>query len=483
MLTPEHEHDEELQRGLLTGTPSRRSNRFRGIWSIFASRRLIAALVLGGLILTIVYLSQSAPGAGFVPVTPNLNVPLSVQANWAQYSPYHPVGSYKPSQSNCHITQANILQRHGARFPTFGASLKIGDALSKIQSVKEYTDSRLDFLKTFTYDLGSNDLVPFGAAQSFDSGQEAFERYKHIISAQQLPFVRASSSERVVLSALNWTEGFSAASHHVFNPLLAVVLNEAGNDTLDDHMCPSAGDADLQTSKWLSVYAAPITKFLNAGAPGANLTDTDTYSLISLCPFDTAAKETKSPFCNLFETEETAFPGFEFSGDLDKYYGTGYGQRLGPVQGVGYINELIARLTGQPVQDATQTNRTLDSSPVTFPLDRPLYADFSHDNQMIAIYAAMGLFNITAHPLDPSGPPPDGSTWRANALVPFSSRMVTERLSCGKETKVRIFVNDNLQPLEFCGAGFDGLCSLDDFVASQRFARKNGDGDFELCFE
>jgi len=102
---------------------------------------------------------------------------------------------------------------------------------------------------------------------------------------------------------------------------------------------------------------------------------------------------------------------------------------------------------------------------------------------MIAIYAAMGLFNITAHPLDPSGPPPAGRIWRANALVPFSARMVTERLSCGKATNVRIFVNDDLQPLGFCGAGPDGMCSLDDFVKSQHFARNNGDGDFELCFE
>lgn len=440
-------------------------------------------LLLGLVILGLVYFSKSSSSSSFKPVTPNLNVPISVQANWAQYSPYHPIGLYEPAPGHCQITQVNILQRHGARFPTSGASKSIKAALAKIQNVKAFTNPRLNFLKTFTYDLGADDLVPFGAAQSFDAGQEAFQRYSHLVSANQLPFVRASSSERVVVSAVNWTQGFSLASHHVFNPILSVVLNEAGNDTLDDNMCPSAGSSDPQTSTWLSVYAPPITKFLNAGAAGANLTDSDTYSLISLCPFETAAKETRSQFCDLFEPEKNAFPGFEYSGDLDKYYNTGYGQKLGPVQGVGYINELIARLTGQPVKDATQTNRTLDSSPETFPLHRSLYADFSHDNQMIAIYAAMGLFNISAHPPNPSGPPLPGRIWRANALVPFSSRMVTERLSCGKETMVRIFVNDALQPLEFCGAGPDGLCDVDAFVKSQRFARNNGDGDFEMCFE
>ena len=51
-----------------------------------------------------------------------------------------------------------------------------------------------------------------------------------------------------------------------------------------------------------------------------------------------------------------------------------YGDPLGPVQGVGYVNELLARLTGTPVADHTTHNATLP-----FPLDRALYADFTHE--------------------------------------------------------------------------------------------------------
>ena len=50
-----------------------------------------------------------------------------------------------------------------------------------------------------------------------------------------------------------------------------------------------------------------------------------------------------------------------------------------------------------------------------------------------------------------------------------------------KEDYVRIFVDDARQPLEFCGAGRDGLCKLDEFVRSQEYARKDGFGDFERC--
>ena len=68
-------------------------------------------------------------------------------------------------------------------------------------------------------------------------------------------------------------------------------------------------------------------------------------------------------------------------------------------------------------------------------------------------------------------------------MTPFAARMVTEKLKCDGGEFVRIFVNDDLQPLDFCDANGSGLCSLKDFVASQEFARKNGDGDWEECFD
>ena len=148
---------------------------------------------------------------------------------------------------------------------------------------------------------------------------------------------------------------------------------------------------------------------------------------------------------------------------------------------MGYVNELVARLTGKPVRDHTQTNHTLTSSPATFPLNRSIYADFSHDNQMIAIYSAIGLFPQSTAP-DPSLPDPNRD-WLASQLVPFSAQMVTEKVLCGKKEYVRILVGDALQPLEFCGAKGDGMCELGAFVESQAYARNDGSGDFEKCFE
>ena len=68
-------------------------------------------------------------------------------------------------------------------------------------------------------------------------------------------------------------------------------------------------------------------------------------------------------------------------------------------------------------------------------------------------------------------------------MVPFSAQMVTEKVLCRGKEYVRIFVNDALQPLEVCGAKEDGLCELGAFVESQVYARSDGSGDFEKCFE
>ncbi|KAH9482157.1 3-phytase B [Psilocybe cubensis] len=418
--------------------------------------------------------------------------PPTIQQSWAAYTPYFPVKQYSPPPAHCKITQVNIIQRHGARFPTSGATTRILTAVNNLKSATDFLDPRLDFLRNYTYTLGKDNLIPFGALQSVDAGQGAFQRYSQLVSSKNLPFVRASGSTRVVDSATNWTSGFSLASHKAFNPVLSVILDESLNDTLDDSMCPNAGSSDPQTNIWTSIYGAPIAARLNAQAPGATVTAADISNLIPLCAFETLAKEIPSPFCSLFTEDE--FAQFEYFGDLDKFYNTGYGQALGRVQGVGYVNELIARLTESPVRDNTQTNHTLDASPVTFPLNRTIYADFSHDNQMIAIYAALGLFNQTV-PLDPTAPDP-ARTWIASHLTPFSARMVTERLSCGStgpaaghgqgkikpQTFVRILVNDALQPLPFCGGDRNGLCTLDAFVESQSYARNDGEGDFEKCF-
>lgn len=130
------------------------------------------------------------------------------------------------------------------------------------------------------------------------------------------------------------------------------------------------------------------------------MTSLDVIMLMSLCAFQSVADNATSRFCDLFDEREFAqYEYFNVSWlwhskktiiftltmvvhfqDLEKLYNTGYGNPLGPVLGVGYINELLARLTDRQVEDCTQTNSTLDGSEETFPYGKGVYADFSHDN-------------------------------------------------------------------------------------------------------
>lgn len=66
--------------------------------------------------------------------------------------------------------------------------------------------------------------------------------------------------------------------------------------------------------------------------------------------------------------------------DLYFWYDSSFGSPLSRVLGVGWIQELVARLTHSPIAiHNTSTNSTLDDNSVTFPLDQSLYVDATHE--------------------------------------------------------------------------------------------------------
>jgi hypothetical protein len=262
-------------------------------------------------------------------------------------------------------------------------------------------------------------------------------------------------------------------------------------------MCDAAGDGTHEQNIWIGQFGPSIVERLNKEVPGAGVKASNIYSLMSVCAIETQVLEKKSPWCDVFS--EDNWIAFEYAADVEKFYKTGcvrslsyrcissshvcdsYGEPLGPVQGVGWVNELLARLTESPVQDHTQTNHTLDSSPETFPLDRAIYVDFTHENSQVAILAALGAFN-DGRPLDPLRPDP-ARIWNAARMVPFSARLVIERFACGKTKRIRMLLNDELVELECAQGSLDGTCSLEAFVKSQAYARSDGAGDWQKCFE
>jgi hypothetical protein len=433
------------------------------------------------------------------PITGYLNQPLITQ-NLGALSPFFSLATNGSGDTppGCSITFAQILSRHGARFPTSGNAARIQTALAKAQVALRNSSlslpSKYEFLTKFTYTLGEDNLTHFGQQELVNSGLKFFDRYGALGNVSA-PFVRASGSARVIESAQNFTQGFNAAASNrnattklvPANSILVIPEVETSNNTLKVETCNAFGNdtpfdtiGDDQDQIWTNIFAAPITARLNADLPGANLNVNDTVAIMDMCPFETVATPNGaiSPFCSLFIDDE--WESYEFLQDLDKYFGNGPGNGLGRTQGVGWVNELLARLTNTAVVDHTSTNTTLDSSNSTFPLGLALYADFSHDTQLTSIFSALGLFNSTVvkgglNATDRNSS--KTSEYTSFQTVPFSARAYVEKMICNgtQEEMVRILVNDAVQPLEFCGGDEYGRCTLSNFVESQEYAKSGGE--------
>lgn len=432
---------------------------------------------------------------------------------WGQYSPYFNVAQEASGDggddtapsgalpAGCTLTFAQVLSRHGARDPTASKTALYNATVQRIQASATAYGEGYEFLRDYAYTLGADQLTTFGQQELINSGQAFYARYAALArAAPSGPFVRSSGQDRVVESAANWTQGYHAArladksatgSDPAYPYNIVTISEDTGsNNTLDHGLCtafeegPASEIGTNAQTIWMDVFVRNITARLNENLPGVNLSATETIYMMDLCPFNTIADVDGkiSPFCGLFTEGE--WRSYDYFQSLGKFYGIGGGNPLGPTQGVGFTNELIARLTGSPVVDSTSTNSTLDGNPATFPLNRTLYADFSHDNDMTGIFFAMGLYNGTA---------PLSNTTRADAAqldgysaswtVPFAARMYVEKMVCedaGGEELVRVLVNDEVRPLSGCGADELGRCTLGKFVDSLGFAREGG--DWSSCF-
>lgn len=415
---------------------------------------------------------------------------------WGQYSPYFKVHSEISSDvpPQCHVAFAQILSRHGARDPTVSKTFAYSQVIKKIKSKVRNFEGDFAFLASYSYTLGADQLTEFGKQEMLNSGRAFFSRYEDL-AKNLLPFVRASGQRRVVESAQEFNEGFhraktaAAGTEDKEYPYNVTVISEAAgsNNTLDHGLCTAFEASDIGStaqSTYASVFTPSITARLNANLPNANLTFPEAILIMDLCPFETVASSssTPSPFCALFTPTE--WKQYDYYQTLGKYYGYGPGNPLGPTQGVGFVNELVARLTGKPVVDHTSVNGTLDTDPNTFPLGRSLYADFGHDNDMTAVFAALGLYNSTfplstTHMMTVEEMHGNSAAW----TVPFAARAYFEKLQCeGEEEElVRVLMNGRVLSLESCGADALGRCTLGRFVGSLGFAQAGG--NWNQCFK
>lgn len=478
---------------------------------------------------------------------------------WGQISPYFDNSpKYFGVQdvglpSGCQIEQAHLLQRHANRFPT-GGNDDGGNDERFAQKVVNFTKAHpssnftggLSFLNSYRYIMTEGYLTGLGASSEFQAGVTFWNRYGRTLynaSIGQLAYnssyangtarpklvLRTTGQSRIENSEINWALGFFGPSFELVpNPTIAnatspfkvVIIPEGGteNNTLasydscfndNDATIGYLGDADLFT--YIPHYLESATARIQRLAPsGFKFTTNDTYAMQSICAYENGYIG-QSDFCSFFTEDEWA--GFENTLDMEYYYDYAYGNPTGRAQGIGYVQELIARLNNEYITSSNSSvNSTIDNNPSSFPLKQPFYADFTHDDIIVSVLTALSIDYFRDPPSLTDFPPNPNRTFILSHLTPFGGRLVTEVIGCAASNPtpvsnqrtqyyptqygynasnaphkfIRMRVNDGILPLRSIRGGgcenrTDGMCAMKSFLKSQSNAYALSNYNF-ACF-
>ncbi|OBZ79577.1 3-phytase B [Grifola frondosa] len=252
----------------------------------------------------------------------------------------------------------------------------------------------------------------------------------------------------MVDSALHFAAGFFGVQQFPTSYHQLIQIEDTGfNSTLAPYdACANANNAiadigTAYTTNWTAVVQA----------------------MQQLCAYETVALG-YSAFCALFTEEE--WRGYEYANDLQFWYGSGPGNPAAAAQGIGYVQELVARLTQTPLTVFDTTlNATLDGNNVTFPLHQPIYVDATHDTVISTIVVALNFTSMAKNGPLPADHIPKDQTYFAQHIAPFASNLVAQ------EPFIRFLLNDGVVPLTgiaHCAEDKDGLCALGDFVQGMK---------------
>ena len=158
--------------------------------------------------------------------------------------------------------------------------------------------------------------------------------------------------------------------------------------------------------------------------------------------------------------------------------GEGWGNPYGRVNAAGLLNEVIARLTASTVTPGSGINSTLDDSTTTFPLTNSIYADFTHDNNMVPLLTSLGIEWESPLPTEAATDDIPAHKFVVSDVVPFAARFIIEKLkSVDGQTYVRMIINDKVVPWPYEGCGsfgaMYGMCEIGAWLDAQSFVEQD----------
>ncbi|KAM3453194.1 hypothetical protein MY3296_003957 [Beauveria thailandica] len=486
----------------------------------------------------------------------------SASTSWGELSAYADnkedafgVG-YVGLPDGCQVESVSTLQRHAERFPDSIDNVTTGRFAQKLADFqdahkgKEFTGP-LKFLNSYHYIVNNTGLLTgIGASTEFGRGVAFWNNYGRTLfdaETSQIQYsslfgngterpkmtVRTTSQSRIQNSQINWSLGFFGPSYnstpepdllHWQAPFGTVIIPEGGteNNTLASYdSCTNSNNKDngdvaaVKQERYKKIYTrAAIKRFESYAPSGFKFTHDDIYGMQMTCAYEYGYIG-QSDFCQIFTANEWA--GFENVLDQQYYYLYSYGNPTGRAQGVGYVQELIARLNHEYITVSNSSvNSTFDNNGKTFPLGQQVYADFSHDDIIISVLTALSVDYIKKSPTLDEYPPSSNTHVTLSHLTPFGANLITEQIGCssgspepvenrrvqytpgqyGYKAKnathkfIRMRLNNAILPLNTIRGGkcgnsttgrLDGLCELSAFLESQANAFKDSNYQY-ACF-
>ncbi|KAL2809564.1 histidine phosphatase superfamily [Aspergillus granulosus] len=423
-----------------------------------------------------------------------------------------------PLPAGAQITQVHLIHRHGSRYPSDSETIaRFAQRISNATAQGTKFAGDLSFLNDYSWKQGVNILVPKGRQELFESGVLHFYNYGALYKNTSKLVVRSTTSDRALKSAENFLAGFFGLEWREHANILQLISGGGFNSSLTGmSVCKNAGQvfASLENDAmktWQEIYLERKTKSLQKLAGRKfNWTVSDSADAQTLCAYETVSFG-YSPFCALFDYEE--WEGYSYASSIMSSSLMGFGSPISRASGIAWVQEFLARVQGQlldatALAGLTSANLTLDTNPVTFPLDQPLYFDFGHDASIMAALSAFGITQF-AQVLPPTGPPRH-QQFHADRVTPFAGRLDIEIvdaphrvraqrprhgdspyiLRTGKTRYVHFMLNQRTVPLhasfDECEYRDDGWCELETFLKVQKRSLEKAqfeyscEGDWEL---
>ncbi|KAF3492148.1 uncharacterized protein GIQ15_01665 [Arthroderma uncinatum] len=381
---------------------------------------------------------------------------------WGNLRPYENsrgFGMPKGVPRGCELSEVHVLHRHAQRYPA-GEPLEFVDKLATYKTAhprRTIGKGSLKFLNDWENLLGMDTLLATGSSTEATSGANFWNKYARLLyragpgvarwneslnvfpngTARPHPIFRTTTQDRILESAKWWLSGFfsdtDANGSQDRYSLVVIPEAERFNNTLAPYFsCTKTHHSGSKSrGQWTSTYTKDaVERFSNLLPADFNLTGSNVREMQLLCAYEWTGFG-GSNFCSLFTEQE--WRDFEYSTDIEFYAESGFGSPVGRAFGIGYVEELVARLERRLLYTSdTSVNVDFDSNATTFPLHQPFYLDMSHDVTILAVLTALGLdyFNH-----GPRGLPGDVKrvprhTFKASEVIPFGARLVSEIWTC-----------------------------------------------------